>query len=317
MFLAGDLDEAAQIESALREPLMIDPNSVPYRAVVSVLDLVPRDQTGRLAVIARIRQRVATMHPFARGDDAARVDRLEHLLVDKPVTIEDLPANLRWRFFGEPGTAGNFVFVLHDVPLNDTRQAAVLVDAVRTVQGPGGEWHAASDAIVVADLLRIMKADSVRAITLAALAVFLVLAVNFRSIRRAAIASVPLALGLLWMIALMWSLGIRLNFYNMVVFPSLLGMGVDAGIHVYHRYLEAPAEPLSSLGPTGSAVAVSSLTTMIAFGSMMASMHQGLASLGRLAVVGLACILVAATVVFPALLPAAPDERGRSRLSRD
>jgi len=53
---------------------------------------------------------------------------------------------------------------------------------------------------------------------------------------------------------------------------------------------------------TGLAVATASITTGVGFAGMMLSHHQGLASIGKLAVIGLATCLVSALTVLPALL---------------
>jgi predicted RND superfamily exporter protein len=121
-------------------------------------------------------------------------------------------------------------------------------------------------------------------------------------------------MGFAWMFALMWLLGMKLNLYNMVMLPSMVGIGIDSGVHVYHRFLENGKIPfLEAMRSTNGALAVSALTTMIGFGSMSFSVHAGLASLGSLALLGLGCTLVAATAVFPLLLQSFPDRFASSR----
>ena len=53
---------------------------------------------------------------------------------------------------------------------------------------------------------------------------------------------------------------------------------------------------------TGRAVILSSLTTMIGFGSMMVAEHQGVYSLGQVLTIGVGSCLLASITVLPAIL---------------
>jgi len=134
---------------------------------------------------------------------------------------------------------------------------------------------------------------------------------NFRSVRWAALALVPLVVGLLWMLLVMEVFGLMVNFYNMIVFPAILGIGNDAGVHMAHRYREEGAGSLwTVLRSTGEHVTMGTLTTMVGFGGLLLSFHPGLNSMGTLAVLGLGTTLLAATVFLPALLQWLEDRNG-------
>jgi predicted RND superfamily exporter protein len=53
---------------------------------------------------------------------------------------------------------------------------------------------------------------------------------------------------------------------------------------------------------TASAVLITSLTTMVGFGSLMIASHRGLQSLGRVLTIGVSCCLFTSLVMLPALL---------------
>ena len=125
---------------------------------------------------------------------------------------------------------------------------------------------------------------------------------NFWSLRWAGLALVPLVMGLLWMLLVMEIFGLKVNFYNMVVFPAILGIGNDAGVHMVHRYREEGSGALwTVLRSTGEHVTMGTLTTMVGFGGLLLSFHPGLTSMGTLAVLGLGTTLLAAVVFLPAL----------------
>jgi predicted RND superfamily exporter protein len=52
----------------------------------------------------------------------------------------------------------------------------------------------------------------------------------------------------------------------------------------------------------GRGVLVASLTTILGFGTLMISTHRGLASLGLILALGVACCTAAALVLLPAVL---------------
>ena len=98
-------------------------------------------------------------------------------------------------------------------------------------------------------------------------------------------------------------LGLKLNFYNLIVLPAVLGIGNDAGVHIVHRYREeGPGSIWAVLRSTGEHVTMGSLTTMIGFAGLLLSFHPGLHTIGELAVVGIGATLVSALLFLPALL---------------
>jgi predicted RND superfamily exporter protein len=126
--------------------------------------------------------------------------------------------------------------------------------------------------------------------------------IDFRSLRSAFLALWPLALGVIWMIGAMVALDLRFNFMNLFVVTMILGIGVDYGIHVIHRYLEVREAGASgvvdAVEETARGVLLAALTTVVGFGSLATSHYPGLISMGVVSTLGtLATALVAITVV--------------------
>jgi hypothetical protein len=101
-------------------------------------------------------------------------------------------------------------------------------------------------------------------------------------------------------------LGIELNFMNIFVTTMIIGIGVDYGLHVVHRYREARGagsqELERRLVETGNAVVVAALSTVAGFGSLVFSHYPGLRSMGLVAILGAAFTALVAITVLPALL---------------
>jgi predicted RND superfamily exporter protein len=109
-------------------------------------------------------------------------------------------------------------------------------------------------------------------------------------------------------------IGLPLNPANVIVLPLLLGMGVDAGVHIFHRYRQQPTNrPVGLAGGTGKGITLTTLTTMIGFSALMLAEHRGIAGLGLVLTLGMGLTLLVCLTLMPALLelrsrPQAPRE---------
>jgi predicted RND superfamily exporter protein len=109
---------------------------------------------------------------------------------------------------------------------------------------------------------------------------------------------------MLWTAGLMWLFNLQFNLANLVVVPLIIGIGVENGMHLMHRYREeGQGGPALVASSTGQSVALFSLTTMIGFGSLMVGKYYGIFSMGLLLTLAVGSVLVASLVVLPLLLP--------------
>jgi predicted RND superfamily exporter protein len=156
-----------------------------------------------------------------------------------------------------------------------------------------------------------MQRSFVHAAVYSLLAVAAVLMLDFQSGRRVLLAMLPMAAGLVQLLGLLALLEIPLNAANMIVLPLILGIGIDDGVHVVHDFLRQKQR--YRLGhTTATAVLVTSATTMVGFGSMMLSRHQGLKSLGQVLTLGVFCCLLSSLLILPALLTLVSPRRSPS-----
>jgi hypothetical protein len=79
----------------------------------------------------------------------------------------------------------------------------------------------------------------------------------------------PLLLGGIWMVGLMQLTGMKFQFINFLAIPLIIGIGIDDGVHLMHRWLSEGRSNLHTVfASTGKAILLTSITTMLAFGSM-------------------------------------------------
>lgn len=142
-------------------------------------------------------------------------------------------------------------------------------------------------------------------------AVLLLVLLDFQRLGDALLALTPVVIGFIWLGGLMWLIGQRINPANIMVLPLLFGIGVDAGVHVLHRYRSDPhTRPLGLTGGVGKGVTITSLTTMIGFASMIPASHRGIQGLGVVLTLGVLLTLLACWIVLPAWLELRERHRG-------
>ncbi|NBB73302.1 MAG: MMPL family transporter, partial [Bacteroidetes bacterium] len=304
--LADSAEAVPNIVEALRAHMKADTLTPTIRAVESLQDRFPLDtaaQQAKLDQIAAIR--TLLNDPFLRGETSEDLQRLRRAAgVRTPPSLDDVPDFLKERFTTKTGEVGHLVIIYPSVGLSDGRLSMQFADDVGTVRTADGDvYHAGSTSIVASDMLRLMVDEAPLMVGLTVLFIVVFKLIILHRVRWVVLALLPLAASFLWMFALMPMLGLKLNFYNLVVLPTVLGIGDDSGIHVVHRYLEEGRGSVRRvLRSTGEHIAMSACTTMVGFGGLLLSMYPGLRSIGELAVLGIALTLVAALVVLPALL---------------
>ncbi len=96
---------------------------------------------------------------------------------------------------------------------------------------------------------------------------------------------------------------IPFNFANIIALPLILGIGVDSGINILHRFRTSLPDDHNLLATSSArAVLVSTLTTMGSIGNLAFSPHLGTASMGKVLVIGIGMTLVCMLIVLPSLL---------------
>ena len=198
----------------------------------------------------------------------------------------------------------NFVMITSSLPLRDGRNAMRFADEVRDIPTPSGKvFHASSSHIIFAEMLELMVSDGIKAIVLTLLIVSLVLYAYLRRVRDTLLALTPLVTGLLWATGIMYLFNIRLNFYNIIAFPTVIGMAIDNSVHIFHRYREEGRGSMRLvLRTTGVALVATSLTNMVGFAGCLSAHHPALISISTLALIGMSCCFVTSVTLLPALL---------------
>lgn len=152
-------------------------------------------------------------------------------------------------------------------------------------------------------LINYIGKDGIKATLLTLAVVFLLLLLDFRSIRMALMAMIPLTLGAVWMVGLLKTIGNQLTFVNVIGLPMIVGIGIDDGVHIMHRWrIEGRGKIEEVFSSTGKAILLTSLTTMAGFGSLLLAKYRGFGSLGILLILGVASCFLTTVLIISSLM---------------
>lgn len=281
-------------------------------AVESLQERFPTDTATTRRKLARLAEiRAVLADPFLAADTTGQVARLARAAsATEAFPLDSVPSFITRPFMTREGTVGNFVIVFPRGNMADGLRSIRFAELIGRVTTPSGEqFYAASTQLIAADMLGLMQRESQKMISITLALVVLIVLASFRNVRWSLVALSPLTVGLLWMLGSMVVGGVALTFYNLVVLPTILGIGNDGGVHLSHRYQEeGPGSIRRVLRSTGEHITMGAMTNLIGFGGLITSMHPGLRSIGVLAVVGIGATLASTLVFFPALLQVAEDQ---------
>jgi hopanoid biosynthesis associated RND transporter like protein HpnN len=308
--LADQVEALRALEQSLRAPWLGSGDARRTESARRAADHLKRFLT-RLESIEGKREQLESFEESLTGALPDQMRRLWRALEPDPVSLEDLPRDLVVRMLAPDGRAR--VQVLPSENLGDIDAFARFVEGVR-VEAP----RVTGSAVSLLEWGRTVSRSFRQALASAVVAIALLLWLLWRRLRDMALVLVPLLVAAGLTVATAVALGIRFNFANVLVLPLLLGMGVDSGIHLVHRHRSALGSDSAATAPelgllgtsTARAVFFSALTTMGSFGSLALSTHPGIASLGRLLLIGVTFTLLCNLVLLPALIAGrAPSPR--------
>ncbi len=152
-------------------------------------------------------------------------------------------------------------------------------------------------------LIDYIARDGLWATVLTIFIVVILLWIDFRSLSMALLGIIPLLAGGVWMVGILKSLGLMLNFINVMGLPMIVGIGIDDGVHLLHRYkYEGLGHTPTVLKSTGKAILLTSLTTMAGFGSLLLGTYRGWASLGTFLSIGVGACFLTTVLFLPAII---------------
>ncbi|MGR3318816.1 MAG: MMPL family transporter [Candidatus Anammoxibacter sp.] len=221
----------------------------------------------------------------------------EAIMPDK-IDVDNIPEPFKERFIGKTGKY--FLQVFPKINIYERGAMDKFTTDIWSI-----DPNATGPAITSGESSRLMKKGYVMGGLYAFIAIIIFICLSFKSFRYTLLAIVPLTVGAIWTLAIMGIFNLQFNLANLIILPLIIGIGVDNGIHIVHRFKDDIVNG-NAVSPvyksTGKAIILSSLTTTIGFGSLMVASHRGIHSIGVLLTIGVLCCLAASLTILPAIL---------------
>jgi predicted RND superfamily exporter protein len=175
-----------------------------------------------------------------------------------------------------------------------TRLQAIIadVDASQTLTGL---------SLVNRELERRFAPEFVKGLGIGAALVIVLIIGAFRNARLAMFALLPTVLGLVWTAGLLALGGVELDLFAVFGVVTLLGIGVDYGVHLVHRCHER-GDAVQATEELAPVILVAAALTILGYGTLVTSSYPPLRSIGLVSVVSVVALAAASVLVLPALL---------------
>ncbi|HEX9508314.1 MAG TPA: MMPL family transporter, partial [Myxococcales bacterium] len=285
----------------------------------TVSSVVPRQQAEKLNVIRDIQRMLSDL--VLEHLPQLQRDRLQQVKADLAaqtgLSFEQAPPTLLDRFRERDGTVGRIAVVTArgDAKLELEQNLVSFVQAVRNIRVNGKTYEGAGENVVFADLLVNIEREGPLTTLLSLLGVCILVVILFRSARASVLVIGSLVTGVVLMGGVGALLGLKINFFNFIVFPITFGIAVDYGANVVARIRERGAQVLQSMVEVGPAVALCSWTSIIGYGSLLFSLNRALRSFGWYAMVGEVTTIICALVLLPSLRLLVPPKAGLDKIA--
>ncbi|UCC13040.1 MAG: MMPL family transporter [candidate division WOR-3 bacterium] len=213
------------------------------------------------------------------------------------ITLDEVPEHIKNRYMNDAGN--QFLVTIYGRQhIWDMKYLRQFSDQLTRV-----EPRATGTPPMFIRLIDYIGSDGLRSTALTLVIVLFLLWVDFRSLRLALLGITPLILGGIWMVGILKTLGMMLTMVNVCGIPMIVGIGIDDGVHLLHRYkYEGLNRTSIVLKSTGKAILLTSLTTMVGFGCLMIARYRGFISLGALLVIGVAACFITTVTFIPAII---------------
>ncbi len=217
---------------------------------------------------------------------------------DEVVTEMMIPEDIRAKYTSISGVDGYLMQILPKQNLYEKEELELFQDLANKIH---------PNVTGTPQMILEMSLSTIREGGMAALAavavILILLLIDFRQRPLVAgLAFLPLIAGTGLMLGMMWIFGEKFNYVNTIALPIIIGIGVDDGVHFFHRLMQEGKGSLHrSVTSVGRAMLMTSVTTMIGFGSLMFYLMEGMKSMGFVLFAGVGMCFLVTITLLPAL----------------
>jgi len=303
--------EAEAVAERLRTSILKPPASDLISEVRSLSNILPPDQKEKAGTLASIHRLLSSAtRSQLEPSTLEKVDRLLGTTPPTPFSALQLPATFTTGMREHDGTLGSAVLVFPSLNKaiwqgdNLVRYANTLREAAQPQPDkPSKPGRVAGSLPISSDIIQSIRRDGPLASAYAFVGVLLLVILMFRFSSNTVFIVGSLLVGVLWMVAITFALGVKINFINFIAFPITFGIGVDYSVNIMSRYVQDGSDDIEGpIRSTGAAVGLCSMTTIIGYSSLLLAKNHGLFLFGLVAVIGEVACLTSALIFLPAVL---------------
>ena len=297
-------------EAAMREDTEKLSRLSSVRSVESLATIIPSDQLTKLVLMSRIKSKIENINPQWLTYVPANMLTILQDIGSDTLTTDKLPQDALQKYVSPDGTYATYVYPKKS--MSEEKSIKEFLDEVRSVS-----TDVIGFPVIIQDILESTRKGLNDTTLLSAVVVLLMVVIDFQRLLPTLLAMMPLAFAMIWMIGAFNLFGMKFNIVNIAVTPMILGIGVDFGVYVLHRYEEehqAGGEAIAStLAHTGKAIITSGFTVMGEFAALTLARYRGFSSLGLAAVFGIGSAVIISVTLLPAVLRVLEKKRRKGR----
>jgi len=224
-------------------------------------------------------------------------ERISEMSTPEMITLDMVPESYREGYVSEDGSLFLMAFYSRKDIWDGLFTSPFLKTMLRNVPNSTGS------PVFMKEMVESAGKEGKTAFGIALFSILILLFADFRSLKTTLVALIPLLTSMIWLFGLMGLLDIRFTIVNVIGFPLLIGIGIDDGVHVIHRFkVERKVKLSYAISSIGKAILLTSVTTMLCFGSLVSSEYRGYIGLGLIVTIGIGLCFITSVIILPAIL---------------
>ncbi|OGP10658.1 MAG: hypothetical protein A2048_03820 [Deltaproteobacteria bacterium GWA2_45_12] len=304
VILVNSIGQEMETTAVLDTLIEKSPRKNILKNTLSLGTFIPKNQEEKRKVIYSILEHLKDSKAPLSGSVQNIIDDFKKIGLIQNITRDDLPPTIKKIFLPlkKEGDVYSAIYLLPDkINMGNKSDVELFTRLFKNIKLPQGKTvSASSESFILADILRLIEKEG-PGIMLRMLLFFLaILYFDFRSMHKVAVIFIPIVATIPMLTGVMALVGINLNIINVCTIPIIFGVGIDAFIHYYHRFLEQKTSLKKVSEDIYPSIFFATFTSLIGFGGFAIASTPYIRSLGTLAIVGIIMLFAVVMIAFPA-----------------
>jgi uncharacterized protein len=272
---------------------------------------LPPDQPEKLKTLAEINANLLRAKQRVGPEVIRDIEKIEPFTrVKTPIVTSEIPKWVSDWLFERDGSFGTLGILYTDLRGSDARQMENLAVTLQGLREQHPKVRFASTVAQLGEVTPRLRGEAPLIVGLAIFGAALGTVFLGRNWWRIIAVLLPMFIMTGVSLGIATLFGIRVNLYNMLVFPLAFGIGIDGAVYVDWAFSSPDSDEM--LPTAARAVLGATLTSIAGFVALIGSANPGLASIGVLATLMLGVALVANLLWLPCLLWLKPVKKASS-----